>query len=75
MAILRFIVEAMIHGYYEYKNIRLNPVIEEKLSCEWEIGNTHDTHAMAVCKIIDGDIKTVGHVPHKISALCSIFIR
>ena len=34
-----------------------------------------DTPAVAVRNIIDGDIKTVGHVPHKLSALRLIFIR
>lgn len=68
-------MEAMIHGYHEYKSVWINPIAEEELSCEREIRNAHDTHAVAVAKIIDGDIKTVGHVPRKISALCSIFIR
>ena len=60
-----------------YKIVGLNPVIEEELSCKWEIGNAHDTHAVAVrnIDIIDGDIKTVGHRPRKLSALRSIFIR
>ena len=40
-------------------------VIEEELSCEREIVNAQDTHAYAVCNIIDGDIKTVGQVPCK----------
>ena len=40
-------------------------VIEEELSCEREIVNAHDIHAYAVRNIIDGDIKTVGHVPCK----------
>ena len=75
MAISQFTVEAMICGYHEYKSVWINPVIEEELLCEWEIGNAHDTHAVAVCKIIDGDMKVVGHVPCKISALCIIFIR
>ena len=57
-AISRLItVEAMIRGYHEYKIIWLNPVIEEELSCKREIGNAHDTHAVAVCNIIDGDVK------------------
>ena len=34
----------------------------------WEIGNAHDTHALAVHNIIDEDIKTFGRVPRKISA-------
>ena len=36
---------------------RLNPVIEEELSCKREIGNAHDTHALAVRNIIDENIK------------------
>ena len=65
-------MEAMICGYNEYKIIYINPVIEEELSCKWEIGNAHDTH---VRNMIDGDIKTVGYVPRKLCALHSIFIR
>ena len=68
-------METMIHGYHKNKIVWLNPVIEEELSCKREIGNAHDTHAVAVRNIIDGDIKTVGHVPHKLSALHSILIR
>ena len=30
---------------------------------------------MTIKKTIEGDIKTVGHVPRKISAICLIFIR
>ena len=63
---------------HEYKIVWLNPrpVIEEELSYEQDIGNAHNTHAVAVRNIIDGDIKTVGHVPHKISVCttsCSTF--
>ena len=68
-------MEAMIRGYHEYKNIWMNPVIEEQLSYEREIGNAHDTHAVAIRKTIDGEIKTVGHVPRRISLICSIFVR
>ena len=42
----------------------VNPVIEEELSCKQEIGNAHDTHALAVRNVTDEDIKTSGHVPH-----------
>ena len=58
-------MEAMIRGYREYKNIWMNPVIEEQLSCKWEIGNAHDTHAVAICKTIDGELKTVEDVPRR----------
>ena len=57
----------MIHGY-QYKSAWLNTVIEEELSCKREIGNAHDTHALAMCNIIDEDIKTFGRVSRKISA-------
>lgn len=75
MAISRFTIESMIRGYHEYQSIWLNPVMEEELSCEWEIGNAHDTHAVAIRKTINGEIKTVGHVPRRISSICLIFIR
>jgi len=48
----------MICGYHEYVSIGANLVIKEDLSCEWEIGNTHKTHAVAVHKTIDGGINT-----------------
>ena len=53
---------------YQYKSAWLNPVIEEEILCKREIGNAHDTHAVAVRNIIDEDIKVVGRVPCKISA-------
>ena len=68
-------IEAVIRGYHLYKSIWLNPVMEEELSCEREIGNAKDTHAVAICKTIDGEVKTVGHVTRHISSICSIFIR
>ena len=67
MAISRLItVEAMIRGYHENEIVWLKPVSEEKLSCKQEIGNAHNTYAVAVHNIIDGDIR---HVPRKLSAL------
>ena len=67
-------IEAVIRGYLTYKSIWLNPVMEE-LSCEREIGNAQDTHAVAIRKTIDGEVKTVGHVTRHVSSICSIFIR
>ena len=57
----------------------LNPYINtntntKELESKCEIGNSHYTHAVAVRKVIDGEEKTVGHVPRKISAICSLFI-
>ena len=43
--------------------------------CKWEISNCYDTHAMAIMKTIEEDIKMIGHIPRKISAIWSILIR
>ena len=52
--------------------------MEDYLSCEQEIGNLHDTHAVAIKESIGvdttGSVTTIGHIPRKISAICSIFI-
>ena len=49
----------------------------EVLECSREIGNRSDPYAVAVTKSSGeaGGRVTVGHVPHKISSICSIFIR
>ena len=60
-------IEAVIRVYLVYKSIWLNPVMEEELSCEREIGNAQDTHAVAIRKTIDGEVKTVGHVTCHVS--------
>ena len=43
--------------------------------CGREIGNAYDTHAVAIKKDIGGVQTIVGHIPKKISSLCSIFLR
>ena len=77
MAIFTFSVQAMIRGYHEYMRIWENPSPTDHLLCQREIGNPKDTHAVAVKGNIVGldGTTTVGHVPKKISAICSIFIR
>ena len=70
-----FVVESMIRGYHEYKSIWENPVVGEQLNCIREVGNSHDPMAVAVIKEIEGETKTVGHIPRRISALSSVFIR
>ena len=55
-------MEAMIRGY-QYKSAWLNPGIEEEFLCKREIGNAHDTHALAVRNITDEEIKTFVCVP------------
>jgi len=64
----------MIRGYHKYVSIWVNPVIKEDISCKREIGNTHDTHAVAAHKIINGEIKTIGHALQKTSTICSFLL-
>ena len=70
-----FSLDSMIRGYHQYKTIWENPSRRDELLCECEIGNAHDTHAVAIKKYIGGVQTTVGHIAKKISSLCSIFSR
>ena len=63
-----FSVEAMIRGYHVYKDI-WNAVVNEELQCQREPFNSSDSFAVAVVR--GGTI--VGHVPRKISSVCSLF--
>ena len=65
-----FEVEAVVRGYHVYKQI-WNPSIGEELFCAREPTNPRDPFVVAVVK----SNQTVGHVPLKISSLCSIFLR
>ena len=65
----------MIRGYHEYKNIWESPTADDDLLCEHEVGNPHDTYAVAIRKDIAAEITTLGHIPRRISSICSIFIR
>ena len=46
-------------------------VIDEEFPCKREDGNHFDPFAVAVC---NGDM-VIGHVPRKISFVCSLYIR
>ena len=70
-----FVIDTAIRGYHVYKDIWPNPINEEQLTCELEVGNSHDPLAVAIKKLIDGSNMIVGHVPKRISPLCSVFIR
>ena len=65
----------MVRGYHEYKSIWTNPFDGEELICEREVGNHSDPQAVAVKKEISHVLQIVGHVPRRISSICSIFIR
>ena len=63
-------IEAMVRGYHVYKEIWCAAVGEE-LSCMREVENYRDPFAVAVVR--SGVI--VGHVPRRISSVCSMFLR
>ena len=65
-----FSIQAMVRGYHVYQD-EWDAVIGEVLQCRRETGNRHDPYAVAT--LSDG--RVVGHVPRKISPVCSIFIR
>ena len=56
-------------GFYVYKNV-WEPTIDKGLSCESDIGNSHDTLAVA----IKNSFEVVGHIPRLLSSICLIFI-
>ena len=64
-----FTVEAMIRGYHVYRYI-CSSVLDIELPCQRETGNISDPFAVSMLK--DGVI--VGHVPRKISSICSLFL-
>ncbi len=70
MATAVFVVEAMVRGYHVYREI-WDATVGEELDCQRETANVLDTFAVAVIK---GSV-TVGHVPRKISCICSVFLR
>ena len=65
-----FQVEAMVRGYHVYEEI-WDASIGEELLCAREPTNPRDPFAVAVVK----SDQTVGHVPLKISSVCSLFLR
>ena len=75
MLLAVFRVESKVRGYHVYQSIWPSPFVGEEVSCERETGNAHDPQAVAMMKVIDGNVQVVGHVPRTISSVCSIFIR
>ena len=63
-------VASCIQDYHVYKD-RWIPAINEELDCRCEPGNIQDPYAVAIIKN-DG---IVVHIPRKISAMCSLFVR
>ena len=69
-AVRSFTREAMVRGYHIYNSI-WEAYIGEELSCQRDEDNEHDPYAVAVLK----SATIVGHLPRKVSTLCSLFIR
>ena len=63
-------IPSMIQGYHEYQRI-WSAAVGEELPCSREFGNVHDLFAVAVKR--SGSV--VGHVPKRISSICSSFLR
>ena len=59
-----------VRGYHIYQLIR-EASIGEMLRCKSDSHNSHDRYAISV-KI---DEITVGHLPRKLSWMCSLFLR
>ena len=51
-------------GFYVYKNV-WEPTIDEGLSCESDVGNSHDTSAIA----IKNNFEVVSHIPRFLSSV------
>ena len=63
-------MESCVRGYHAYKDI-WEASVGEELQCQREIGNRADPFAVAVIK----SGQTVGHIPRRISSVCSFFLR
>lgn len=69
-SVFEFTVNGMIRGYHVYQDV-WEANVGEILPYTREVGNRRDPHAIAVKK----DSIIVGHLPRKISCICSIFIQ
>ena len=68
---MSFHVASCVRGYHVYGET-WTAALGEELCCERELGNVIDRYAVAVKK---DSSETVGHLPKKISRLCSMFIQ
>ena len=70
MESVRYCCDSAVRDYHIYQDI-WEAYYGELLSCSRETGNVYGP--FAVCMQKDGDV--AGHVPRKISALCSLFLH
>ena len=62
--------ESCVRGYHVYNEIWV-AALGEQLGCQRELENPSDHYAVAVVK----NATIIGHLPCKISKICSLFIR
>ena len=68
-----FSIASMTRGGYHGT---WNALVGEVLECKRESSNSHDPFAVAVVRnSTGGTAVVVGHVPRRLSALCSLFLR
>ena len=68
-------IQSCIRGYHIYKTV-WTPYIGETLPCFQENTNGHDPFAVKISRQLSGeDQTTVGHLPRKISSVCSLFLK
>ena len=62
-------LSSCIRGYHVY-NAVWSAIVGEELPCTREVGNAKDRYAVSVLQ----GLNIVGHLPQKISRICSLFI-
>ena len=65
-----FEIDSCIRGYHVYKEVWTSNG-DAILSCRREVGNIHDPYAISM---VNESGIVVGHVPRKISAVCSLYL-
>ena len=68
---MEFHLQSCVRGYHVYGE-HWTAFLGEELTCQRKIGNVSDRYAVAVKKDTS---ETVGHVPKKISRICSSFLQ
>ena len=63
-----FSLTTAVRSFHVYKDV-WEPAIDEVLSCKGDVGNSHNTFAVA----IKNSSEVVSHVPRFLSSICSIF--
>lgn len=67
---MEFDHESVVRGYHVYKDV-WQAERDKILPCVRETTNRHNPFAIAILR----SRRTVGHVPHKISSVCSMFLK